>query len=126
MTSKPKSEGTASAKQHTVVFENRNGSWTVQVEHNTSLLEAARACGAPVQTLCNGIGACVQCKVRVKTKPEHLSPPEQLERDLIGNIFHITQERLGCQACVLGDVTVEPLPARLPKKRRVKLRGPIR
>ena len=126
MTADQKTEERASTNQHTVVFENRDGVWTVKVDHNTSLLEAARACGAPVQTLCNGIGACVQCKVRVKTEPTHLSSPEQLERDLIGNIFHITQERLGCQACVLGDVTVEPLPARLPKKRRVKLRGPIR
>ncbi len=79
-------------------------------------------CDAPVQTLCNGIGACVQCKVRVLENPENLSDPQTLEKDKMGNIFHITGERLGCQAKVEGPVVIEPLPARLPKKKRMRLR----
>jgi len=111
------------AIMHRVTFENAEGTWETDVPKDTSLLDAARRCDAPVQTLCNGIGACVQCKVRIIENPENLSVPETLERDLIGNIFHITKERLGCQAKVLGDVTVEPLPARLPKKKRFSPRG---
>ena len=84
----------------------------------STLLEAAWKCDAPVHTLCNGIGACVQCKVRVVEGEDALSTPEALEKELIGNIFHITRERLACQARAIGPVKVEPLPVRLPKKSR--------
>jgi ferredoxin len=110
-------------KDISVVFKNSEGEWRTTVPKGSSLLDAAQACDAPVQTLCNGIGACVQCKVKVLENPENLSAPESLETELIGNLYHITQERLGCQARVSGDVVVEPLPARLPKKKR-KFRPP--
>lgn len=107
-----------------VCFRTAEKEWNTKVSAGMNLLEAARQCDAPVHTLCNGIGACVQCKIRVIENGHHLSKPEALEKDLIGNIFHITGERLGCQARVSGDVVVEPLPARLPKRKRFQ--GPIR
>ena len=106
-----------------VTFENSEGRWTADVPSDSTLLEAAWKCDAPVHTLCNGIGACVQCKVRVVDGEEFLSAPEALEKELIGNIFHITRERLACQAKATGDVKVEPLPVRLPKKSRSSRRG---
>ena len=105
-----------------VVFENADGQWTAEVPSGSTLLEAAWQCSAPVHTLCNGIGACVQCKVRVVEGDTHLSTPEALEKELIGNIFHITKERLACQARAIGAVKVEPLPMRLPKKSRASRR----
>ena len=109
--------------KHRVIFRNSDGEWTTEVSTGANLLEASRQCAAPVHTLCNGIGACVQCKIKVIDGADALSRPDTLEKDRIGNIFHLTGERLGCQAKVYGDVTVEPLAVRLPKKRR---RGPIR
>ena len=106
-----------------VEFINAEGRWEAQANAGESILEVARRCEAPVHTLCNGIGACVQCKIKVIDGADALSRPDTLEKDRIGNIFHLTGERLGCQAKVYGDVTVEPLAVRLPKKRR---RGPIR
>jgi ferredoxin len=103
---------------HTVEFVKGEARWQVEVEPETNLLEASRACGAPVQTLCHGIAACVQCKVRIIDGKNALSPPEALEKDRIGNVFHITGERLGCQARVRGDVRVEVLEARLPRRKR--------
>jgi ferredoxin len=103
---------------HPVRFVQGDAEWNVDVEPGTSLLDAARICDAPVQTLCNGIAACMQCKVRIIEGGESLSSPEALEKDRIGNIFHITGERLGCQAKVSGPVVVEVLPVRLPKRDR--------
>lgn len=103
---------------HSVEFVKGEQRWQVDVAPGTNLLEASRACGAPVQTLCHGIAACVQCKVRIIDGKQALSPPEGLEKDRIGNVFHITGERLGCQAKVSGDVIVEVLEARLPRRRR--------
>lgn len=100
------------------------GEWTTDVADGESILEASRRVDAPVHTLCNGVGTCVQCKVRVVEGMERLSKPGPLERDRLGNIFHITHERMGCQARVHGDVVVEALPVRLPKRSRRSRRGP--
>ncbi len=100
-----------------VIFTDPDGKrWTVEVPVGASLLDAARQVEAPVHTLCNGIGACVQCRVRVRAGMDNLSEPEALEKDRIGNIFHITGERMGCQAKVHGDVEIDTLPVRLAKR----------
>ena len=45
---------------HRVEFFQGDRTWTVDVAEGDTLLIAAHACEAPVHTLCNGIGACVQ------------------------------------------------------------------
>lgn len=107
----------------TIRFVQGEQVWTVAVPAGTSLLQAAHLCGAPVQTLCNGIGACVQCKVKVTAEAwDHLSAPTPLERDRLGNIFHLLRERLGCQATAVADVEVEVLDTRLPRRRTFERR----
>ena len=101
---------------HPVHFQRGEESWSVEVTEDTSLFDAARAAHAPVETLCHGIGACVRCKVRVIDGS--LTPPTPLERDRLGNIFHLTGERLSCQARVLGPVDLDiPVPRRRRKRR---------
>lgn len=102
---------------HRVEFFQGDKTWTIEVPEGDSLLQAAHACEAPVHTLCNGVGACTQCKIRVADGWDALTPPTTLERDRIGNIFHLTQERLACQSRVNGPCRVEALPVRLPKKK---------
>ena len=112
-----------SEEKFEVVFEVDGTEWKALAERGDTLLEVAQRCKAPVHTLCNGIGACVQCKVRVEKDEAQLSEPTALEKDRMGNIFHLTRERLACQTCVLGPITVNPLKPRLPKKRK-NLRPP--
>lgn len=112
--------------RHRVKFVQGDQTWEVEVAPGDSLLEAARACEAPVHTLCHGIAACIQCKVRIVEGDAHLSEPAALEKDRIGNIFHLTRERLACQAKVSGDVVVEALPVRLPKRKERLTRPPGR
>lgn len=109
---------------HTVKFIKEGETWTVEVADGATLLEAARACEAPVHTLCHGIAACIQCKVRVVSGATAISAPEAIEKDRIGNLFHITGERLACQTKVHGEVVVEALDVRLPNKRRQLSRPP--
>lgn len=101
--------------QHRVVFRRDDEVWTVEVDEGTSLFDAARSAQAPVETLCHGVGACVRCKVKVIEG--ELGPPTPLERDRLGNIFHITKERLSCQARVSGPALLE-----IPHKRRARRR----
>jgi ferredoxin len=106
-----------SQSKHLVEFFQGEHVWSIEVPHGDTLLQAAHACEAPVHTLCNGIGACVQCKVRVAHGMSALSQPNSLERDRLGNIFHLTQERLACQSHVHGPCRVEALPVRMPRKK---------
>ena len=88
-----------------VTFERGQTRWDYACDRGTSLLEAANGCRAPVDALCNGIGACIRCKVTVLEG--ELTEPTPLERDRLGNIFHLTGERLACQAEVCGDVRLK-------------------
>lgn len=111
-------------REVTVEFVQGEQRWRARVPEGTSLLRAAHQCGAPVQTLCNGVGSCVLCKVKVsEAQWENLSAPESLERDRLGNLFHILRERMGCQARALQDVQVEVLDTRARRRRRFQ-RGP--
>ena len=62
-----------------VEFINAEGRWEAQANAGESILEVARRCGLG-HTLCNGIGACVQCKIKVIDGADALSRPDTLER----------------------------------------------
>ena len=97
-----------------VTFHQGSEVWKGQGEVGQRIFDIAHQFEAPVQTTCNGIGSCIQCKVKIIEG--EVSPPTPLERDRLGNIFHITKERLACQSrLVSSDLTVE-IP--LPRKRR--------
>ena len=101
---------------HLIIFERGDERWTAQASSGDSIFHVARGAQAPVETLCHGIGACVRCKVKVVEG--ELSRPTPVERDKMGNIFHLTGERMACQAQVTGPVRLE-----LPRPRRSKRRG---
>jgi len=101
---------------HLVTFERGEERWELYAETGERLFHVARGAQVPVETLCHGIGACVRCKVRVVEG--ELSKPTPVERDKMGNIFHLTGERMACQAEVIGPVKLELPRPRRPKRRR--------
>ena len=98
-----------------VVFVKGEEHWSANGEIGQRLFDLAHLVEAPVETTCNGVGSCIRCKVKVVHG--ELSPPTPLERDRLGNIFHITKERLACQATLCGPVQLE-IPE--PRRRRSK------
>lgn len=75
-----------------------HGAWDVAA--GVSLLEVCDAHGVPMDSACGGFAACNSCRVAVMDGA--LSPrlPEEdtfLDRD---------DQRLGCQARIVGDVRV--------------------
>ena len=66
----------------------------------TSLLEVCDAHGLPMETACGGFAACNSCRVRVVAG--ELSPVDDAEEPFLDR----PDQRLGCQARVVGDVTV--------------------
>ena len=94
---------------------------TVEFEHGKlpydehgkpeSILDVALNFGIQLEHACGGSCACTTCHVIVKSGENNLSEPEEDELDRVelapGNTL---QSRLGCQAVVQGDVSVE-IPA---------------
>jgi ferredoxin len=69
-----------------------------EAKPNETVLDVARRAGAPIGNSCGGIGICNRCRIRVVQGAENLTPPTRFEKD--------PEERLACQAVVLGDCTV--------------------
>lgn len=80
-----------------------------EVAPGTSILEAARACGAQVGSACGGNCACSTCHVYVRQGFDSLSEIEDDENDILDKAFDVRPaSRLGCQARVgAADVEVE-------------------
>lgn len=106
-------------KVHKVTFIQRNGeAVTVDYEPGVtpyhehgregSLLDIALNYHIDLQHACGGNCACTTCHVVVKQGEENLSNMEDDEEDRIYMADNLTlHSRLGCQAIVKGDVTVE-------------------
>ena len=86
----------------------------------TSVLDAARALGVDLDSVCGGRGICGRCQVAVsegthaklgiQSSSRHLTPfsePEGRYRDRSGLA---PERRLGCHARLLGDVVVDVPP----------------
>lgn len=79
----------------------------VDVEKGTSILQAAKAIGAPEGDACGGVCACSTCHVYVVEGQNHLSPAEEDEEDILDKAFDVRiNSRLGCQAKLTGDGVV--------------------
>lgn len=87
--------------------------WSGEVDTNTSLLDAAKALGLPLNHDCGGNASCTTCRVEVEAGSEHLSEIDFDEQDLLDReALSDSRHRLACQARVLGDVVV-----RVPKSK---------
>lgn len=67
-----------------------------------TMLEACDRAGIPMDTACGGFAACNSCRVAVLDGGDRISPLDRLELPFLDR----PDQRLGCQAKVLGDVTV--------------------
>lgn len=77
----------------------------------TSVLDVALNFGIPLEHACGGVCACTTCHVWVRQGAENLSAPEEDELDRLDMAADLElSSRLGCQAVVQGDVTVEIPP----------------
>jgi 2Fe-2S ferredoxin len=73
-----------------------------------SLLDIALAHDIHLEHNCGGSCACTTCHVIVREGEQNLSPMEPDEEDRLDMADGLTiHSRLGCQAVVRGDVTVE-------------------
>ena len=73
-----------------------------------SVLDVALNFDFPLEHACGGSCACTTCHVIVRAGEQHLSPMDDDEADRLDMAADLTlHSRLGCQAVVTGDITVE-------------------
>lgn len=96
------------------------------ITRNTTLLDAAKEIGFSLNHDCGGNASCTTCRVEVESGAENLSEIEFEEQDLLDReALSEPWHRLGCQAKVLGDVTVRVPEAKwaAPTTRKSEARG---
>ena len=97
-----------------------------EVDVNTSLLDAAKGLGLPLNHDCGGNASCTTCRVEVQTGLDQLSEIDFDEQDLLDReALSEPQHRLACQAKVLGDVVVRVPGSKweAPSKETTETRG---
>lgn len=72
-----------------------------------TLLTQLKGAGKKIKSSCGGCATCSDCMIIVKSGEENLTPQSFEELRLLGNVFHITKERLSCQTRLTGDVTID-------------------
>ncbi len=91
---------------------------SVKVKPGTTLLDAARRAGVPIQTRCGGKAACFMCKVNVRPGSD-LMPISEQERRKLGGLDE-GGTRLSCQARIRGkaevDIPLDPLRAAVARQ----------
>ncbi|HTL70626.1 MAG TPA: 2Fe-2S iron-sulfur cluster-binding protein [Candidatus Eisenbacteria bacterium] len=89
---------------------------TVEVWDGTTVLEAAMEHGVTLYHTCGGNASCSTCRVLVRSGEGNLSAVEGPEAEVLDAFDLKPPHRLGCQAEIHGDVTVE-VPARAKEPR---------
>ncbi len=91
---------------------------SIEVEVGTKLTQAAYAAGIQIQQTCGGTPSCTDCKVKVLKELQGGSLEEMQgpEKRLLGNVYHITKERLACQSVIRNFVTVKVFNVEVKKR----------
>ncbi len=74
-------------------------------DEELTVLQAARALGVEINSVCGGAGSCGKCIVRIVQGRESLSDPAPLEVDLLGDRL-IGGYRLACRSRIMGDTVI--------------------
>ncbi len=101
--------------RHRVVFA--PSGLSVTVDDGTTVLDAARAAGADIDSTCGSRGLCGRCQIvpsngsfpkwQIESTAEAITGWTSTEAEYTGRRPIIGDQRLGCAAQVCGDVVVE-------------------
>lgn len=79
----------------------------VEIAPTQTVLEVALANQVPIRTVCKGVPACAECRVRIVEGENFVLPPNKAELNLIGSGYFVDHRRLSCQLHCFGNVTVD-------------------
>jgi ferredoxin len=79
---------------------------SAEARDDESILDVARRAGVPLGNSCGGVGVCTRCKVRIVAGADNLRPATSIELRFGSARGFGEDERMACQAVVLGDCEV--------------------
>lgn len=79
----------------------------LDVTHGANLMQALLAHEIPVASSCRGDGVCAKCRIRIVEGAKNLSPETEIEAMRRDQFDFDRDERLSCQAEVLGDIKID-------------------
>lgn len=79
----------------------------IEVSSKKSIFEQLKENNIYLNSSCGGFGTCGDCVVKISKGEEHCSPPTYQEIKLLGNVFHLTHERLSCQLKINAEVEID-------------------
>ncbi len=79
----------------------------IEVSSGANLMQALLEHEIPVASSCRGDGVCAKCRVRIVEGAKNLSPETEIEAMRRDQFDFARDERLSCQAEVLGDIKVD-------------------
>ena len=85
------------------------------------MLAAAQQAGIGLIAVCDGLGTCQQCILRVVSGA--VTPPNQIEQAAISTLKLASGYRLACQAFPTSNVTVDIPPESTSTKQRLQVEG---
>lgn len=99
--------------------------------HSATVLEAARQLGIDLESICGGRQTCGKCLVtpeygafpkhNIISDADHLSPPTANELAYARKHgLDLSQQRLGCAACIQGDVLIHVPDSSLARKQVIR------
>lgn len=74
-------------------------------DHEISVLQAARALGVDITSICGGAGSCGKCIVKIVKGRENLGEPTPEEEGLLGGRLG-EGYRLACRSGIMGDAVI--------------------
>ena len=99
----------------------------IDIVEGKSLLEIFQEKNIYVKSSCGGFARCRDCVIKILEGAENLNDPTFEEKQLLGNVFHMTRERLSCQTKAASSVSVDlsghnPDNEQVSSKRQFKVR----
>lgn len=79
----------------------------IEVDSTKTLLQSLKENDVYIKSSCGGVATCSDCICKIVSGEDNLVSPGFSELKLLGNVFHITKERLLCQTKIVGDVTID-------------------
>jgi len=76
-------------------------------EDGQNLLELLKEHKHYVKSSCGGNGTCGDCVIKVRSDEPELPKLNMKEELMLGNVYHITKERLCCQLELKGKLTID-------------------
>jgi ferredoxin len=77
------------------------------VSAKKDLFSQLKEAGVHLNSNCGGCATCALCVVKVVANENSMNEVSFEEKQLLGNVFHITRERLACQLQITGPITLD-------------------